>query len=393
MNILQITPHFFLSWEKNKPAELYFELSQALFNCGHNVTIYTTDIFNRDNTLNHKNKNLIMNGISVYEFKSIGWYPFFVSFDVIQALSKTLKKFDIIHVHEYRTFQSIVVHHYARMHKIPYVIHAHGALPTNIGKSTFKKLYDLFFGQRILKDAAKVIAITEVEAKQYESMGISREKIVVIPNGVDFSEFHNLPSRGMFRKKIGISDDEKIVLYLGRLDQTKGIDILVQTFAEISTEIYDSKLIIIGKDYGSKPQLLDLVNELKLNDKVIFTGFLEKTEKMEALVDADVFVSPSFSGFPHTFLEACACGTPIVTTDRFDYLDWINNKVGYIVKYTQSDLKSAILKILEDPMLRSSLSTECKKTVKDNFDWPAIVGNLEHVYQEAITDNDLKKGS
>lgn len=386
MNILQTTPHFFLSWEKSKPAELYFELSKALFNRGHNVTIYTTDIFNR-NSLNHKNKNINLSGISVYEFKSIGWYPFFISYDIIQSLAKTLTKFDIIHIHEYRTFQSIVIHYYAKKSKVPYVIHAHGALSTNIGKSTSKKLYDLFFGQRILKDAAKVIAITEIEAEQYESMGIPREKIEIIPNGVDSSEFQNLPSRGLFRKKLGISDKEKIILYLGRLDQTKGIDILIQTFAEISTEIYDSKLVIIGKDYGFKPQLLDLVDKLKLNDKVIFTGFLEKTEKKEALIDADVFVTPSFSGFPHTFLEACACGTPIVTTDRFDYLDWIDNKVGYIVKYNQNDLKNAISKILTDSMLRSSLSTECKKTVNENFDWHVIVRNLERVYQESIDYN------
>ena len=62
---------------------------------------------------------------------------------------------------------------------------------------------------------------------------------------------------------------------------------------------------------------------------------MSEKEKITIFVDADVFVTPSFSGFPVTFLEACACSTPIITTNKGDELDWIHNKVGYVVEYNK----------------------------------------------------------
>ena len=101
---------------------------------------------------------------------------------------------------------------------------------------------------------------------------------------------------------------------------------------------------------------------------------------MVAYADADVFVTPSFSGFPITFLEACACGTPIITTNNGDKLDWIDDKVGYVVKYDKDQLRDAIFKVLSDDELRRRFGGGGKRLAKEEFGWDKIVKRVEDLY-------------
>jgi len=386
LKILQIIPYFFLSWSDGAPVELIYELSRSLVHQGHDVTIYTTDVFNK-NKLNHKNKNIVnIDGIQVYEFRSISKYPFCISPGMIRALSQTIQTFDVIHLQEYRTFQNIITHHYAKKYCIPYIVQAHGSLPTWMGRKNLNRMYDVIFGFRILKDASRVIALTSTEARQYAMMGIDSNKIEIVPNGIDFSEFEELPKKGAFRKRYSIKRDEKIILYLGRLDKTKGINLLVKAFADLYKDLNNIRLVLIGRDYGAETYLKNLISVSKIDDKVIFTGFVSKNEKMEAFVDSEVFVTPSFYGFPHTFLETMACGTPLITTDKGDELNWIHNKVGYVVKYDKDQLRDAMFKILSDNAMRKRFGEECRMLVKEKFDWPVIVKQFEQVYKNAIDE-------
>lgn len=383
MKILQVIPYFFLSWSSGAPVELIHELSRSLVQRGHSVTIYTTDAFNKKD---NKDKNIVeVDGIQVHEFKSKTKYPLCISPSMMRALLLAIRNFDVIHLHEYRTFQNIIAHHYAEKHGIPYVLQAHGSLPVTIGRKNLKKLYDITFGHRLLKDASRVIALTETEAAQYRTMGVPADKIEIIPNGVALLEFENLPRKGEFKKRYFIKDDEKIVLYLGRLDETKGIDLLLEAFARLPKNLLGkARLVLVGPDYGYQATLKRLVDSLKLNERTLFTGFFGKSGKMEAFVDSDVFVTPSFYGFPRTFLEACASGVPIITTEKGDELDWINNKVGYVVKYDADQLRGAIFKILTNEHLKEKFSKECKLTIKEKFDWSIIIKKVEQVYKDVI---------
>jgi len=241
---------------------------------------------------------------------------------------------------------------------------------------------------RIVKNALKVIALNQVEAEQYRDMDVPEEKIAVIPNGIDLSEYTDLQPKGIFKKKFGIDDDKKIVLYLGRIHRTKSIDLLVKAYACLNknTEFDDAVLVIAGPDDGYLVEVRSLVDSLGISKSVVFTGFISTTDKLNALVDASVFVTPSFHGFPMTFLEACATGTPIITTTLGDHLEWIDGNVGYVTFPNVSEMSEAMYRIIYDDELREKLSRNCKKIVKSEFSLEKVVNRLEQVYKEVSGD-------
>ncbi len=387
MNILQIVPYFFLNFDSGSgTVDLVHEISKNLVSKGNDVTIYTTNIFNK-NQLSNQEYQLI-DGINVYEFNCTGKYPFIISLDMIRHVSNTIDEFDVIHVHEYRNFQNNIIHYYSQKHNIPYIIETHGSLSTTIGRSSFKIIYDILFGKKILKDASNVIAITEDEAEQYSLMGISQDKISIIPNGIEFDNYRNLPKKGLFRKLYSISEDDKLVIYLGRLDETKGIDLLLKSIKKALPELSNIKLAIIGRDTPYKKDLVKLINEMEIEKQVFFTGFFGMDQKISALLDADVFVTPSYNGFPHSFLESCACSTPIITTKFGDKLEWIHNEVGLIVDFDETSLKDAIVEILSNDTIREKFALRCRQLIKTTFDWPIIIEQLEKVYESVISEKD-----
>ncbi len=384
MKLLQVTSFFKPSWETGGPARVAYEISKKLIKQGHEVTVYTTDGFKSRLDI-EKNKPLNIDGIKTYYFRNLSSYltremvlpiPYYLS----MVARKELKNFDVIHIHEYRSVLAIVVHYYAKKYGVPYVLQAHGSLVTYFQKGMLKRVFDRLWGYRILRDVSKVIALNKTEAGQYKMMGVDEDKIEIVSNGIDLSEFESLPPRGEFRKKYLIGDDEKVVLYVGRLHKTKGIDLLIKAFAGVSKELNNTKLIIVGPDDGHLRALKELIKELAIEEKVVFTGLLYERDKLQAYVDADIFVTPSFYGFPVTFMEACACGVPIVTTTKGDRLDWMDGQVGLVVPYDKNQLQDAIVKFLSDNGLRRRFGEKGKMLVRERFNWTKIVKQLEHIY-------------
>ncbi len=223
---------------------------------------------------------------------------------------------DVVHMQGCRTWQNVIVYQWAKKYKIPYVVDAHGfPVEGTPLRKLFIRIFDALFANRIVRNARFCIAETETGAKEYLRAGVDKDKIAVIPCPYDLSVFDSLPSRGRFKKRSGLLQQQRIVLYLGGLDYIKGLDFLVKAFAKM----HDDKavLVLVGEDMGFRKTLEKLVDDLSINDKVLFTGGLYGQEKLEALVDADVAVFPSRAeqGLPFAALEAIMCDTPVIVTD------------------------------------------------------------------------------
>lgn len=349
LRILQVIPYFTPAWYYGGPVAVAYNISKELVKRGHEVTVYTTDTLDTKNRIKCKEETI--DGIKVKRFRNLSGslihhYNIFLSLGMLYGIKKDLNDFDIIHMHEYRTIQNVIVHHYAKKHGIPYVFQVHGAIPKIAAKQRLKYVYDTIWGHKLLKDALKVIALTETEVEQYKSVGLSKDKIEVVPNGVDLAEFESLPERGEFRSKYGLGSDEKVILYLGRIHKTKGIDLLVKVFASLTKEMDSVRLAIVGPDGGYLSALIKLTTDMGVSDKVVFTGPIYERNKLEAYVDADVFVTPSFYGFPVTFVEACACGIPIITTQAGHKLNWLDGQAGFVVSHSEEHLNNAIWHML-----------------------------------------------
>lgn len=384
MKILQVTNSFKYAWESGGVTRVAYDLSRQLVARGHKVTVFATEKGLPKDIDIKRNIPVEIGGIETYYFSNVSDYlaqrALSIPYRAPLVIRKRLQEFDIIHLHEPRRVIMPIIHHYAKKYDIPYVLQAHGSLPVAKPLPWLKRIYDDLWGYRLLRDAYKVIALTKTEAEQYKSMGVSKDKIEIIPNGINLSEFENLPSRGEFRKKHGLGDNQKIVLYLGRIHQTKGLNLLVKAFARLSNDFGKARLVIAGPDHGYLPALQELIKELKIEERVLFTGLLYEKDKLEAYVDADVFVTPSFSGFPITFMEACASGTPIITTERGDALDWLHGQVGYVTPYEEDELEKAMTKILSDPATAKKFGENGQKLTKEELNWREIAIQVEHLY-------------
>jgi len=388
LKILLVIPYFYPAEAFGGPVKVAFDVGKELVKRGHDVVVFTSDARDLENRLGVESDEV--EGMSVYYFRNLSmffvkWSKLFITPDLYRKMKLDIESFDIIHAHEYRTYQNIVVHKFAKKYGVPYVLQAHGSLP-KVGRQARKWLYDVLFGLNLLRDASKGIALSSAEAEQYRRMGVPEEKITIVPNGIDLAEYANLPAKGCFKRKFGIPEEKKIILYLGRIHRTKGIDLLIKAYAYLvkKTGYKDAILVIAGPDDGYLNEAKNLVKSLNIANLVIFTGFISKEDKLKALVDSEVFVTPSFYGFPMTFLEACVIGTPIVTTNLGDTLEWIDDKAGHVTRPTPYDMAEAIYDIISDEELRKSFSKNCVEIVKSSFSIEGVASKLEEVYKEVL---------
>ena len=378
MKILQVVPFF--TPARGGSAIVPYNLSKHLAKRGHEVTVFTTD-FEFDEEYAKS-----LDGVRVVPFHCIvNMGLMLISPTMKRQLKKEIRDFDVIHMHNFRSYQNIVAHHYAKKYGVPYMLQAHGSVLPFFQKQRLKKLYDWVWGYRILKDASKVIALTKMEVEQNKKMGVDGDEIEIVPNGIDLSEYENLPKRGEFRRKYSISDDEKIILYLGRIHKIKGIDLLVEAFLDLAKELDGIKLVIVGPDDGFLSALKKRIEDLKIGDRILFTGPLYERDKLEAYVDADVYVLPSvYEIFGITVLEACDCGTPVIVTDRCGIADIVDGKIGHVVEYDKDQLRDAIFKILSDEELRRRFGEEGRRLVGEEFGWDTIVRKIEGIYETTL---------
>lgn len=381
MKILQVISYF--NPKFGGDVNVCSNLSRDLAKNHHDVTIITTD-FDFDSVYADSYR---AEGVTVIPFPCIVNLGLFLYTPAINSwLEKNLKAFEIIHLHNYRSYQNNQIRTHAIKSGIPYILQAHGSVLPFSDKKNLKKIYDFVWGRSLLKDSIKVIALTGTETDQYQKMGVPKNKIEIIPNGIDLEKFKYLPKTGKFRKLHGIADECKMILFVGRLHKTKGLDILIDAFHLINQSKIDAWLIIIGADDGYLPQLLKKIQELDLEEKIRILGFISSDEKIAAFNDADVFVTPAYSGFPVTFLEACACGKPIVTTLNGDRLDWIHGKVGYVTNYDADSMNSAITELLTNARLRERFAENGKKTVSDLFSREIITQKVEYLYKANVVE-------
>ncbi len=396
MNILQVAPIMDPDNLWTGPHRVVFDISKRLSEMGNKVTVCTSDMSDRTTRIK-SNPQSVSDGFEIVRVRNLSRHFYrtsglLVTPDLGRFLSERIRDYDVIHVHEYMTYQNIIVHKFAKKYKIPYILQVHGSLPI-LEKTVRKWLYYVSFGSRLLVDASKVIALSQTEAERYRALRVPRRKIAVVPNGIDLSEYVDLPPIGSFKKKSNIQDDKKIILYLGRVHRSKGIGFLIKAYAYLvsTMKLNDVLLVIAGPDDGYLAEANSLSHSLGIADSTLFTGFISAEDKREALVDASVFVTPSFYGFPLTFLEACAVGTPIVATTLGDRLEWINGNVGYVTPPNYHKLAKAMYRIISNNELADKFSRNGKEIVGSEFSLEKTVDRLEQVYKEVAEVSQDRK--
>ena len=166
MRILQVIPYFTPAYAFGGPVKMCFQISKELVKRGHEVVVYTSDAKDLDSRLTVEPIR-VLNGIKAHYLRnlsmtSVKMLKLFITPQLISKVREGIKGFDIIHLHEYRTFQNIIVHHYASKYNVSYILQAHGSVPRIGSKRKLKWVYDVSFGYRLLRDAYKAVSYTHL---------------------------------------------------------------------------------------------------------------------------------------------------------------------------------------------------------------------------------------
>ena len=379
MKILHVIPYF--TPKRGGDVNVCYNLSKHLAKRGHEVTIITTDFeFDEEYA-----KSLEEAGVEVVPFHCIvNIKLFLISPSMRKWLRDNIQNFDVVHLHNFRSYQNNIIYNYTKKYSIPYILQAHGSLPRIIEKQKLKKLYDWVWGNKILKDASNLIAVSKAEVEQYKQMDINGDKIITVPDGIDTEVFKDIPTYGKFREKYDIKED-RIILFLGRIHKRKGINFLIKSFSELTKEMSDVILVIVGSDDGYKIEVEKLIKSLNLDNKIKFIGYVDEKDKLSAYVDGDVLVYPGiFEIFGLVPFEAMMCGMPVIVTDDCGCGELVREaNCGYLVKYGEIEgLKKQMKYVIENPEEGEEMVKRGKRYIMENLTWDEVVEKVLKIYSE-----------
>jgi glycosyltransferase involved in cell wall biosynthesis len=253
------------------------------------------------------------------------------------------------------------------------------------------KIYlDKLVSSKIVRNASKIIALNSFEANQYKHIGIPEEKIAIIPNGIDLSEYVNLPPKGAFKKKFNILEDKRIVLYLGRIHKIKGIDFLIKAYAYLKNKMNfkDAVLVIAGPDDGYLSKAKILAYTLRVSDSVVFVGPLYGRDKLAAYVDSDLCVLPSrHETFPMALLEVYACGKPIIASNLESLKELIvDGETGLLFEAGNfKQLAEKAFYLLNDCDKAIEIGRKARLFVEEKYSIDKVIDDLEVLYMEVAS--------
>ena len=390
MRILHIIPYFYPAWAYGGTCRAAWELARALVRKGQSVVVYTTDAL--DERSRSTPLSVIVDGVEIHRVRNLSnhlaWRRAFFPLGFGNKLQKSLRDADVVHLHEFRSYQNAIALPYMVRTGVPFVLTAQGGLPRIMGRNSLKILYDRNFGARILSSAARLHALNELEREQFIDLGVDPQRIAILPNGVDLDQYQSLPSFTGFRARFDIPEEVPIILFLARVNKIKGVDFLVSSFNMLREVYSDAILVIVGPDDGYLQEVKHQVQVLGIEKQVRFTGYLDGDDKLQAYQAASVYVLPSaYEMFAITLLESLACGTPIIATDRCGLADFVRqNDLGSIVNYGDvKGLKNEIVRILGHPVDVERRADYGREYVLKHFGWDRIADNWLTVYQDCVS--------
>ena len=370
-------------------ARVVHDLSKRLIKDGHEVTVVTY----RDNADVPEYEN--DKGVNVYRVDNYMIHPnnfidwiMQLNFNMLSKATEIINKeggFDVIHAHDWLV--TYAAKSLKNAYDIPIVatIHATEAgRNSGIHDETQRYINDTEW--LLTYEATEVIVNSNYMKNEIQRLfGLPFDKINVIPNGINLSNFTGIERDYDFRRQYAM-DNEKIILYVGRLVYEKGVQHLIAAMPKILSNYNDAKLIIAGRG-GMMDELRAEASNLGLNDKIYFTGYLNSKQVQKMYKCADVAVFPStYEPFGIVALEAMLAGVPTVVSDVGGLDEIVTHGVDGMKSYAgnANSIADSVTALLYDHQLATNVSKKAKQKVKDQFNWEKIAQDTHFTYEKAI---------
>ena len=377
--------HFVINFpSRREKVEVYgseritYILCKELSKMGHIVKVFVP--FNKEFV--EMEGNMI-----VYFYKSqLKIQSFNFSFNLL--LDSTRHELDVVHIHNDSPMAMFAGLRYAKNKKKPLIVTWHGDW---LGATIIRKLSAFVLNRTLVKSClshANAIIVPSIEyVNESNILRRYRSKIVEIPHGVNLEELETPYSKEESREILNLNDDKIIVLYVGSVNKTKGVELLLRAASNIVSVNRNIQFIFVGG--GKINEFRELAIKLDIDKNVRFTGYVDDKVKLIYYNSADIFVFPSMSKhevFPVVTIEAAAFGLPIIVSNLRIFRKRI--KDGYNGLYfkagDENDLTRAIMYLIENEKLRRKIGKNARKEVEKYYNSKRMAMLTYRLYEELI---------
>jgi glycosyltransferase involved in cell wall biosynthesis len=341
---------------------------------------------------NQTEKRYIFDGIRVRCYDSLNFgFRLGIPYSIPQVTSfktflESIISSDVVHAHGHPYLSSFVAAKIARKYSKPLVLTQHNTfIDYRSSWNAFERLNDLLVGKETLKEADKIIAVSDATKDYVVGLGADSEKVEVIHNGVDLDRFKPLAgAKQTIRKKLEILQNARVVVSVRRLVFKNGIDTLIESAKKVIEKDSRVVFLVIGKgpDFN---EIKTQIDQLGISNNFRLTGFVSDVDLPLYYNAADFFVLPSKSGegLPLVALEAMACGLPVIATNVGGIEEVMVKDYGRLVEADDPEaMAEAIIEFscMDFTDLREGL----RRIVEQKHGWDQNVTKLIKIYEELI---------
>ncbi|MFH1305136.1 MAG: glycosyltransferase family 4 protein [Candidatus Omnitrophota bacterium] len=305
-------------------------------------------------------------------------------------------RFDIVHVHS--PVAGVLGRLAARLAGVPVIIYTAHGFYFHENMQAFKR--SVIIGiERIMGRFFTDMLLTQSREDRKTAFNegiIGKDKIEWISNGVDIERFKPaLPDKDL-RSSLGISEQDKVIGFAGRLVREKGIEELILAIGEVRTVIPEARLLIVGdtlksdRDTGIAGALKKIISDNALENSIIFAGFREDLPALYNIMD--VFVLPSHrEGMPRSVIEAMACARPVIATDiRGSREEVVDGVTGRLVPVADTRaIACAIKEILSDNDFAGRMGRAGRKRAEEKFDEKIVLERELKIYGKLTDEKNI----
>ena len=367
-------------------SKIAIELSEAIGNLGVSVDLVTT---------NANGKKLLDEPLFTWINKKdyrVQYFPYWDILDYKFSLSLTfwllqnVSQYNLVHTHGIFSYPVLSAYWGCNKSNLPYIVSPHGMLePWALAyKSNKKKKYFSFLEKPALNKAAAIHMTASTEAENVKPLNL-KSPLAIIPNGIHRKDFDLLPSPEIFYHQFPETRDKILIIFLGRIDPKKGLDLLAKAFAKANQIFPETHLIVAGQDNtGYLPIAQNYFKEAGCADAVTFTGMLTGDLKYAALAAATIYVAPSYSeGFSMSVLEGMASGLPCVITTGCNFPE--ASEVAEIVDIDAEQIGNALIKLLQNPSKAKEMGDRARKFILENYTWDQVASKMVAIYKQILS--------
>ena len=359
-------------------------LVKAQKKVGNKVTLISTYLNNEEYlSVQSDFKKSNKNKVKLLLIKAFSFYR--ISFKLIREINNNPNA--IFYFHGIYRWPTTIGSYICRKNNYRYVIRVHGALDPYLFKKSvkgklffiFKKISEKVFDFQNLKKAMWVHLTSKNELIKLPNFCKENCNLQIIPNGI------SLPTINKFidiKKKYNLNNKQKIILYLGRISEKKGLDLLIKAFPLVCKELKNTSLLIVGPDnenYISKLRKIIKQIDYSISKNIIFDNKVSRSLIKSYFTQSDLFVLPSHSeNFGMAVIESIYFGTPTLVSKNVDIFQELKkyHLLDIFEELNPLDISNKIIETLKDKSLKNKLKKNGKTIIRKMYSWGKVSNDI-----------------